>query len=92
MAFYSQSYALARFLREAPFARQRRTYERLLDDGLNGDWPLDEVSKQVAADRNIPRNVLWNHIIGLVLFHEYIGMDFEPVEKEYLAFCQQITR
>lgn len=91
MAFYSQSYALARFLREAHFARQRRTYERLLADGLNGDWPLDEVSRRIAADRNMPRNVLWNHIIGLVLFHEYIGRDFEPVEKEYLAFCRKIT-
>lgn len=92
MAFYSQSYALARFLRETHGARHRRTYEKLLADGLNGDWPLDEVSKRVAADRNMPRNVLWNHVIGLVLFHEYIGKDFEPVEKEYLAFCQQITR
>ena len=92
MAFYSQSYALARFLRETRGARHIGTYEKLLADGLHGDWPLDEVSKRIAADRNIPRNILWNHLIGLVLFREYIGRDFRPVEREYLAFCQQIAR
>jgi hypothetical protein len=91
MAFYSQSYALVRFLREAHGGQYSRTYERLLADGLAGDWPLDGVSKLIAADRTMPRNVLWNHIVGLVLFQEYIGIDFEPVEREYRAFCQRIT-
>ncbi|MFC1634017.1 hypothetical protein ACFL5Z_04185 [Planctomycetota bacterium] len=92
MAFYSQSYALVRFLREARYGQHIRTYEKLLADGLMGNWPLDDVSKHIAADRSLPRNVLWNHVVGLVLFHEYIGEDFELVEKEYLAFCQRITR
>jgi hypothetical protein len=92
MAFYSQSYALIRFLREARFRQHAGTCGKLLADGLKGDWPLDEVSKIIAADRNLPRNVLWNYLVGLVLFREYIGKDFEPVEKEYLAFCRQITR
>ena len=91
MAFYSQSYALVRFLREARCGQHIGTYESLLADGLKGDWPLDEVSKQIAADRRLPRNILWNHIVSLVLFQEYIGDDFGPVEKEYRAFCQQIT-
>ncbi|OHB80723.1 MAG: hypothetical protein A2Z25_02855 [Planctomycetes bacterium RBG_16_55_9] len=92
MAFYSQSYALVRFLREARCGQHIGTYQRLLADGLRGDWPLDEVSKHIAADRTMPRNVLWNHVVGLVLFQEYIGADFEPVEKEYIAFCRRITR
>jgi hypothetical protein len=66
-------------------------YRRLLADGLRGDWQLDEVSREIAADRNIPRSILWNHIVSLVLFHEYISDDFEAVEKEYLAFCRQIV-
>jgi hypothetical protein len=90
-AFYSQSYALVRFLREAHGGRYSDTYERLLADGLKGEWPLDEVSKQIAADKATPRNVLWNHIVGLTLFQGYIGSDFEPVEKEYRAFCREIT-
>jgi hypothetical protein len=91
IGFYSQSYALIRFLREAGDGERLDDYRRLLADGLRGDWPLDEVSKKIAADRNIPRNILWNHFVSLVLFHEYIGDDYEPVEKEYLAFCRQIV-
>ena len=91
MGFYSQSYALIRFLREAGGGERLGDYYRLLADGLRGDWPLDEVSKKIAADRNIPRNILWNHLVSLVLFHQYIGDDYEPVEKEYLAFCRQIV-
>ena len=91
MGFYSQSYALIRFLRETGGGERLGDYHRLLADGLRGDWPLDEVSKKIAADRNIPRNILWNHLVSLVLFHEYIGDDYEPVEKEYMAFCRQIV-
>jgi len=91
MGFYSQSYALIRFMREAGGGEMLDDYRRLLADGLRGDWPLDEVSKKIASDRNIPRNILWNHLVSLVLFHEYIGEDYEPVEKQYLAFCRQIV-
>ncbi|MFC1603694.1 hypothetical protein ACFL5F_01580 [Planctomycetota bacterium] len=91
MGFYSQSYALIRFLRESGGGERLGDYRRLLADGLRGDWPLDDMSKKIAADRNIPRNILWNHLVSLVLFHEYIGDDYEPVEKEYLAFCRQIV-
>ena len=91
MGFYSQSYALIRFLRESGGGERLDDYHRLLADGLRGDWPLDEVSKKIAADRNIPRNILWNHLVSLVLFHEYIGDDYEPVEKEYQAFCRRIV-
>ncbi|KPL21205.1 MAG: hypothetical protein AMJ75_10450 [Phycisphaerae bacterium SM1_79] len=91
MAFYSQSYALVRFLREAGYGQRLGIYHQLLADGLRGDWPLDDVSKKIAMDRNIPRNVLWNHIVGLLLFQAYIGDDFGQIEKEYLAFCRQIT-
>jgi hypothetical protein len=91
MAFYSQSYALVRFLQEADSGRRLAIYRRLLADGLHGDWPLDEVSREIATDRSVPRNILWNHIVGLILFQEYIGDDFEPVEQEYRAFCMRIV-
>ncbi|MEA3225470.1 MAG: hypothetical protein U9Q07_05925 [Planctomycetota bacterium] len=91
MAFYSQSYALVRFLQEADGGRRLDAYYRLLADGLRGDWPLDKASRNIAADRNIPRNILWNHIVGLVLFQDYIGYDCELIEQEYLAFCRQIV-
>jgi hypothetical protein len=91
MAFYSQSYALVRFLREADSGRRLAAYHRLLADGLRGRWQLDSTSRQIAIDRNIPRNILWNHIVGLVLFEDYVGNDYDRIEKEYLTFCRQIT-
>jgi hypothetical protein len=91
MGFYSQSYALIRFLREADSGKRLDVYHRLIEDGLRGNWPLDEASRKIAVDRNIPRNISWNHTVSLVLFHEYIGDDYEPIEKEYLAFCRQIA-
>ena len=92
MAFYSQSYALVRFLREADSGRRLGAYYRLLADGLYGDWPLDNDCKNIAADRNIPRNIRWNETVSLVLFESYVGDDYEQIEKEYLAFCRQITQ
>jgi len=92
MAFYSQSYALVRFLQEAGYGRRLGVYRRLLADGLRGDWALDEVNKRIAADRNIPKTVLWNRIVGRELFEDYIGDDFDQIEKEYLDFCRQIVK
>lgn len=91
MGFYSQSYALIRFLLEADGGKRLNDYHRLLADGLLGNWPLDEANRKIAVDRNIPRNILWNQHVSLVLFHEYIGDDYEQIEKEYLAFCRQIV-
>ncbi|MBN1805020.1 MAG: hypothetical protein JW837_07205 [Sedimentisphaerales bacterium] len=90
MAYYSQSYALVRFLQEAGYGRWRGTYRRLLLDGLTGHWQLDETNTRIALDRNIPKTVLWNRIVGRGLFEDYVSDDFERIEKEYLAFCRQI--
>ena len=90
-AFYSQSYSLVRFLRESNQGSRRIIYDRLLADGYLGKWPLDEVSKEIAMDRNLPRTILWNNIVGTQLFQQYINEDFNKVEKEYLEFCKKIT-
>ncbi len=92
MAFYSQSYALVRFLREAGYGRQLGVYQKLLADGLKGTWTLDEVNKSIATNRNIPKTVQWNRIVGRGLFEEYIGDDFHQIEQEYMAFCRQIIK
>lgn len=91
-AFYSQSYALVRFLQEAGYGKWRGVYRRLLLDGLKGDWELDGVNKRIAIDRNIPKTVLWNRIVGRGLFQDYVSDNFEQIEKEYLDFCRQIIK
>ena len=90
LAFYGQSYALVRFLREGSFGKRLSNYRQLLLDGLRGNWPLDNVSKRIAEDRNEPRTVLWNQIVGQLLFQQYVSSDFDQIEQEYLAFCRQI--
>ncbi len=92
LAFYGQSYALARFLREGGLGKRTGNYRQLLFDGLKGNWPLDEVSRRIAEDRNEPRTILWNRIVGQLLFQYYVGSDFEQIEQQYLAFCRQITK
>ncbi len=91
-AFYCQSYALVRFLREANYEKRLANYRRLLLDGLRGNWPLDEKTKRVAIDRNLPRTVGWNRAVGRLLFERYIGEDIDQIEKEYLLFCWRIVR
>ncbi len=90
-AFYSQSYALVRFLREEDYGKRLRNYHQLLLGGLRGDWLLSAVNKRTAADRNIPRTVLWNRMVGPMLFEHYFGNDFDQIEKEYTAFCRKIV-
>jgi hypothetical protein len=91
MAFYAQSYVLVRFLREEGYGKRLADYHQMLLGGLRGDWPLSEASKRIAADRNIPLTVRWNRSVGPLLFKQYIGSDFDQIEKEYLIFCRKIV-
>jgi len=90
-AFYSQAYALIRFLQEAGSGKHADRFRRLMVDGLTGSWPLSRASKKIAADRNVPRTVEWNRIVGPQLFKQYISSDIDRLETEYLAFCRQIV-
>jgi hypothetical protein len=90
-AFYSQAYALVRFLREEGYGKRLRNYHQLLLDGLTGSWPLSKAGKRIAADRNIPLTVRWNRTVGPKLFEHYISDDFEQIEQEYLRFCRKIV-
>jgi hypothetical protein len=90
-AFYSQAYALVRFLREDKYGKRLSDYQKMLFDGLNGQWPLDETGQRIAADRNIPITVGWNKRVGTMLFEQYIDENFEKIEEEYLTFCRKIV-
>jgi hypothetical protein len=92
LTFYSQSYALVRFLRENSYDGLSQRYQRLLEDGLQGRWPLGANARRMAADRNIPRIVEWNRIVGPELFRHYITEDVAAIERAYFAFCRRITR
>ena len=91
MAFYSQAYALVRFLREDGYGKRLGNYHQMLMGGLRGGWPLDDEITTIAADRNIPLTVRWNRIVGTQLFEQYIGNDFSQLEREYTAYCRKIV-
>ena len=90
-AFYSQAYALVRFLREDGYGKRLEAYHRLLLDGLRGAWPLGETGGRIAADRNIPLTAQWNRLVGPRLLEYYISNDFEHLEQEYKRFCGKIV-
>jgi len=92
-AFYAQSYALIRFLKEQDYGVRLGDYYTLLVDGLEGDWPLNAANKEVAVDRNIPLTIRWNRQVGHELFRDYIlaDGDFDQLEKEYENFCRKIV-
>ncbi len=92
LAFYSQSYALARFLREADGGRYLPAYRQILRDGLAGRWPLEEQARRVAADRNLPRTTDWNRTVGAMLLTSYVGKDLDGLEREYQAYCRRILQ
>jgi hypothetical protein len=91
MAFYSQAYAMVRFLREEGYGKRLGKYHQMLEDGLEGKWPLEEGGKRIAEDRNIPQTVWWNRAIGTKLFEYYISDDLDQIEKEYLTFCRKVV-
>jgi len=89
-AFYCQSYALVRFLREDNYGKRLGNFHQLLLGGLRGSWPLDEAAKKIAADRNVPLTVAWNQAVGSQLFQQYIA-DFDQIQGDYTAFCKKLV-
>jgi len=91
IAFYSQAYALVRFLREEDYGKRLGNYQNLLMAGLRGEWPLEPALRKIAADRNIGLTARFNAFVSSKLFSMYIGQDIEQIEREYIAFCKKIV-
>jgi hypothetical protein len=91
IAFYAQSYALVRFLREDNYGQRLGKYHQMLLGGVNGTWPIEESARTVAADRNILLTVAWNRYVAARLFEIYITPDMAAIQKDYTAFCNKIT-
>lgn len=90
-AFYAQSYALVRFLREEGYGKRLKSYHNMLIDALRGNWPLDARQKEIAANRNIPMTAHFNSFVSSKLFSHYIHQDPEMLDNEYKAFCRKIV-
>jgi hypothetical protein len=91
VAFYAQTYALVRFLREEFYGYYLKRYHTLMAAGLRGNWPLNPVEAELASNRNLPMTVAWNRQVSPRLFAQYIDPDLRKIETEYRAFCEKIT-
>ena len=90
-AFYSQSYALVRFLKEDEYGIRLAQYHRMLKGGINGTWPLPDWAKKISTDRNIPLTAGYNSAVGKGLFEFYIGKDYEQLQQSYEIFCKKLV-
>ncbi|MFA6185713.1 MAG: hypothetical protein WC770_00675 [Phycisphaerae bacterium] len=91
MAFYAQSYALVRFLKEEGYGKRLTCYQKMLLGALNGAWPLDATETAIASNKSSPPTVEWNRHIAQKLFDVYIGEDIERLSPEYYRFCKKIV-
>ncbi len=80
-AFYSQNWAFVRYLRDGYDRKYRPAYERLLTDVANGNvWGTSPTTG--GWDRSRVRSIL----------EHYLGVPFDQIDQEFLAFCKQIAR
>ena len=91
VAFYAQSYALVRFLREHAYGKRLSDYHKMLLGSVEGTWPLPPDEARIASDRNIPISVGWNRYIATKIFGVYIKGDIQLIESEYINFCKKIV-
>ena len=89
--FYSQCYALIRFLCESDYENSFAGFCGILNDGLTGSWPIEAENKIIAADRRIMLTAGWNKAVSCEMFRHYVDSDLEKAEKSYLDFCEKIT-
>jgi hypothetical protein len=89
--FYAQVYALVRFLREEQYGLRLRGYHAILRGAAHGDWPLEPMLLNVAADRRIALTVGWNMRVSRELFAHYFDEEMKTLNAEYMAYCRKIT-
>ena len=90
MAFYAQSYALIRFLKEDDYGINLMKFQNMLLDAKNGKWPLDRNLSKLASDRNVNLTVEWNRYVSPKLFEYYID-NHKSLQENYFKFCRKIV-
>ena len=89
--YYSQAYALVRFLREYNYGVYREDFDRMLFGGLEGTWPVTNEAANILSDRNIPMSAYWNREFSPKLFEYYFSNDYNYIQKQYMGFCMKLA-
>ena len=90
-AFYAQSYALVRFLREEDYGRRLGNFQKMLMGAVDGSWRIDGEAQLIASDKESPMTVVYNSYLATKLFGMYITNNTPTLEKPYTLFCNKIT-
>lgn len=91
IAFYAQSYALVRFLREDDYCKRLINFNNMIQGAVKGLWQIPYDVAKIAKNRNIPMNSQFNAYIADTTFKQYITEDFETLAADYIRFCNKIT-
>jgi hypothetical protein len=91
IAFYAQSYALVRFLREEGYGKRLRNFHQLMLGGLRGDWPLNEAQLAMGESRGTAPTATWNRQVANQLFKTYISDELDALDSEYVTFCKKLV-
>ncbi len=83
-AFYSQSWAFARFLNEYDNGRYRAAFRRLMNDTAAGD-PADRGQAMRKAMN------LWSPASVKPMLEKYLGKDLRSIEEEYNTFIRHVA-
>ena len=83
-AFYSQSWAFARFMLEAENGAYRPAFEKLLTDAASG-----EVADPSGSHRRA--GLPWNPASVQPLIERYLGEPIEVTQEKYTRFVQKIV-
>lgn len=90
VAYYSQVYALTRFLREYKYGRYLYHFQTMVNDARLGNWPLEPADCDEATQRQRSPTRRWNAKVGRFVFERYIASDPGEIETAYRAYCRKI--
>ncbi len=89
--YYAQLYALGRFLQEENYGRWVLKFQKMLNEGQMGRWPLSEPDVAEAVQRLRNPSRVWNGRVGPLVFNYYISPSRREIETAYRSYCYRIA-
>ena len=84
-AFYAQSWAFARFLRDGDNGRHRKALEQMIADAGRGELYADTA-------RSLGRGPWWNPSTAQPMLEHYLGMSLPEIDQAFTVYVHRITR
>lgn len=89
-SYYSRVYALVRFLEEYGGGIYKPAFSKMVSDGCQGKWAIDETFAGELQDRNSAITTSVNSRLGLQVFINYYGSRLQKMEEQYNMYCYSL--